>query len=195
MSTDQQPDENNLRYTYKDYLTWAKTQPGEILNGVPYGRSPAPPSHYLEVLGELYMAFALYLREKPGKVFLFPFDVRLPADTDQKDEDIATVVQPDLTVVCDLSKVDKGGCKGAPDLIIEILAEDTMHRDLHLKLRLYEKAGVPEYWVVHPADQTVLAFQLEEGAYAAPQFYRASDQIPVGLFPDLLISLAEIFRG
>ncbi|AFL99357.1 hypothetical protein Desde_0921 [Desulfitobacterium dehalogenans ATCC 51507] len=197
MSRDQQPDENGVNdvcYTYKDYLTWAKTQPGEILNGVPYGRSPAPSIHYLEVLGELYIAFAHYLREKPGKVFLFPFDVRLPGDADQKDEDIPTVVQPDLTVICELSKVDEGGCKGAPDLIIEILAEDTMHRDLYLKLRIYEKAGVPEYWVVHPTDRTVLTFKLKEGAYDTPKFYKASDEVPVGLFPDLIIPLAEIFR-
>lgn len=189
-------DENNGRFTYKDYLTWPKSQPGEILDGVPYGRCPAPPIKYLEVLGELYLVFAHYLREKTGKVFLFPFDVRLPIDPDQKDEDIPTVVQPDLTVICDISKVDDQGCKGAPDLIIEILTEDTMYRDLYIKLRLYEKAGVPEYWVVHPMDQTVLVFKLgkEGGVYETPEFYRASDEISVGLFSDLNIQLAEIFR-
>lgn len=192
MSTN--PEENNAHYTYKDYLAWPKTQPGEILNGVPYGRCPAPPIKYLEVLGELYLVFANYLREKTGKVFLYPFDVRFPLDADQKDEDIPTVVQPDLTVIRDMSKVDDQGCKGAPDLIIEILAEDTMYRDLYLKLRLYEQAKVPEYWVVHPTDQTALVFKLGEGVYDTPALYKATDQVRVGVFPDLIISLDEIFR-
>lgn len=194
MSTDPNSDQNNIRYTYKDYLTWPKTQPGEILNGVPYGRSPSPSIQYLEVLGELYLTFAHYLREKPGKVLPFPFEVRLPLEVNQEDEDIPSVVQPDLTVVCDMAKIDEKGCKGAPDLIIEILAEDTLHRDLYVKLRLYEKSGVPEYWVVHPTDQTVLRFILEDGAYATPQLYKSTEEVKVGIFPELTISLAEIFR-
>ena len=194
MSMEANSEQDNMRFTYQDYLSWPKTQPGEILNGIAYGRSPAPPIPYLEVLGELYIAFALYLRERSEKVFLFPFDVRLPVDQQQKDEDIPTVVQPDLTVVCDMAKIDERGCKGAPDLIIEVLAEDTLHRDLYVKLRLYEKAGVPEYWVVHPTDKTVLVFKLGEKAYDAPQLYKAQDEIKVGIFSDLIIPLNKVFR-
>jgi Uma2 family endonuclease len=194
MSTEQYSDQDNVTFTYKDYLTWPKAQPGEILNGVPYGRSPAPTVKYLEVLGELYLAFANYLREKPGKVFPFPFEVRLPLNSQQKDEDILTVVQPDLTVVCDLNKLDEKGCKGAPDLIIEVLAEDTLHRDLYIKLRLYEKAGVAEYWAVHPQDKTALVFILEGTTYKTPSLYKAEDEVTVGIFPDLKIDLKEIFR-
>jgi len=193
-NSEQKAEQVNQRFTYKDYLTWPKTQPGEILKGVAYARSPAPSVQYLEVLGNLYLAFGNYLRNKQGRVFPFPFEVRLPENPEQKDEDIQTVVQPDLTVVCNEERLDEKGCKGAPDLIIEVLAENTLHRDLYIKLRLYEKAGVPEYWVVHPKDKTALVFILEGDTYNAPSLYRAEDEITVGVFPDLKISLKEIFR-
>jgi len=193
-NSEQKAEQVNQRFTYKDYLTWPKTQPGEILKGVAYARSPAPSVQYLEVLGNLYLAFGNYSRNKQGRVFPFPFEVRLPENPEQKDEDIQTVVQPDLTVVCNEERLDEKGCKGAPDLIIEVLAENTLHRDLYIKLRLYEKAGVPEYWVVHPKDKTALVFILEGDTYNAPSLYRAEDEITVGVFPDLKISLKEIFR-
>lgn len=126
------------------------------------------------------------------KVYISPFDVRLPQG-DEKDDDIRTVIQPDLTVVCDRSKIDEHGCKGAPDLIIEILSPATLKKDLGVKLRLYETAGVLEYWVVHPIDQTVLIFNLKQGGYGTPTIYKTPDEIPVSTFGDLVIALAEVF--
>ncbi|MEA4902178.1 Uma2 family endonuclease [Desulfitobacterium sp.] len=186
------PRDLNARFTYKDYRTWSDNERWELIDGVPYNMTPAPSTKHQEILGELYQLFAAYLKGKPCKAYLSPFDVRLPSANEQ-DEDISSVVQPDLTVVCDPSKIDEHGCKGTPDLIIEILSPATMKKDLGDKLRLYERAGVPEYWVVHPYDQTALIFNLNQGIYGTPTFYKVPDEVRVIVFPDLVIPLPEVF--
>lgn len=184
----------NENFTYRDYLTWSEDERWELINGVPYNMTPAPSTKHQEVLGELHLLFADFLRGKSCKVFLPPFDVRLPKVINQKDEDITTVVQPDLTVICDSTKIDERGCKGTPDLIIEILSPATTKKDMGVKLRLYEQCGVSEYWVVHPMDQTVLVFQLREGVYGTPTIYKTPDEVAVGLLADLIIPLEEVFH-
>lgn len=186
------PRDLNARFTYKDYRTWSDNERWELIDGVPYNMTPAPSTKHQEILGELYQLFAAYLKGKPCKAYLSPFDVRLPSANEQ-DEDISSVVQPDLTVVCDPSKIDEHGCKGAPDLVIEILSPATMKKDLGEKLRLYERAGVLEYWVVHPYDQTALIFNLNQGIYGTPTFYKVPDEVRVIVFPDLVIPLSEVF--
>ncbi len=179
-------------YTYADYLTWPEEERWELIDGVPFDMTPAPSTKHQEILGELHRLFSQYLHGKSCKVYLSPFDVRLPKG-DEKDERIATVVQPDLTFICDRSKIDAQGCKGAPDLIIEILSPSTTKRDLGVKLHLFERVGVSEYWVVHPTDQTILVFTLKEGTYATPTIYKAPDEVLVQLFPEFSINLSEIF--
>jgi Uma2 family endonuclease len=154
--------------------------------------TPAPSTRHQEILGELHRIFSQFLYGKPCKAFLSPFDVRLPKG-DDKDEEVISVVQPDLSVICDRSKIDERGCKGAPDLIIEILSPSTTKKDLGVKLRLYERAGVSEYWLVHPNDQTILVFSLKEGIYGTPMIFKAPDEVPVQLFPELFIPLTEVF--
>lgn len=179
-------------YTYADYLTWPEEERWELIDGVPFDMTPAPSTKHQEILGELYRLFSQYLHGKLCKVYFSPFDVRLPKG-DEKDEGIPTVVQPDLTIICDRSKIDEQGCKGAPDLIIEVLSPSTTKKDLGVKLRLFERVGVSEYWVVHPNDQTILVFTLKEGTYATPTIYKAPDEVPVQLFPGFSIFLSEVF--
>lgn len=179
-------------YTYADYLTWSEEERWELIDGVPYDMTPAPSTRHQEILGELHRLFSQYLYGKTCKAYLSPFDVRLPKG-DDKDEGVLSVVQPDLSVICDRSKIDERGCKGAPELIIEILSPSTTKKDLGVKLRLYERVGVLEYWLVHPNDQTILVFFLKEGIYGTPTIYKAPDDVPVQLFPELLIPLAEVF--
>jgi Uma2 family endonuclease len=112
----------------------------------------------------------------------------------ERDEDIDTVLQPDLSVICDPGKLDDQGCKGVPDLVIEVLSPETAKRDLTVKLSIYEKAGVLEYWVVHPGDKTVMIFTLnEKGEYVKPKVYAEKDEIPVNIFQDLIIYLESVF--
>jgi Uma2 family endonuclease len=122
-----------------------------------------------------------------------PFDVRLPKGN-EKDDDIRTVVQPDLTVVCDRGKLDDKGCKGSPDLVVEIVSPSSFRHDVLTKLRLYEKAGVREYWIVYPGEKAVVVYKLNaSGKYGEIEPYAAEDTLKVGIFDDLDIHLETVF--
>ncbi|WP_367142649.1 Uma2 family endonuclease [Desulfosporosinus sp.] len=131
--------------------------------------------------------------DKPCEVFYSPFDVRLPL-AQEKDEEIETVVQPDLAIICDRSKLDKRGCKGAPDLIIEIISPATAKKDMQDKFLLYERSGVKEYWLVFPLDCVIDIYALnEDNKYERTGLYHYPDKIKVGIFADLYINLGLVF--
>ena len=147
------------KYTYGDYLKWSDDERWELIDGVPYSMSPAPSRHHQEICMELSRQFANYLLHKSCRVYPAPFEVRFPSSV-VNDEDIQTVVQPDIAIVCDQNKLDDRGCKGAPDLIVEILSPSTTRKDLYEKYNLYERNGVREYWVVFPPEQVIDVYQL-----------------------------------
>ena len=119
--------------------------------------------------------------------------MRLPK-AEEDDEKVCTVVQPDLVVVCEQKKLDERGCKGAPDLIIEILSPQSAGKDMKIKFYLYEREGVREYWIVDPEHKTVQVFKLEaKGKYGRPEVYITGDQVKVGLFSDLVVDLGAVF--
>jgi Uma2 family endonuclease len=183
-------------YTYADYMTWTVPDMMELIRGKIYKMSPAPRAVHQVVTGEVYRQIANYLKRKKCQVFIAPFDVRLPASPKKKtDKDITTVVQPDVCVVCDPSKIDERGCLGAPDWIIEVLSPRTSAKDLSIKFEVYEEAGVGEYWVVHPTEQTLIVYKLNEsGKYeGALKPYIRTDQVRPITLPDLTIHLEEIF--
>lgn len=158
--------------------------------------SPDPTSDHQGISGNLFGPVWNYFKGKKCKVFSAPFDVRLPVSSKKKaDRDIITVVQPDLCVICDLSKIDKRGCLGAPDWIIEILSKYTSAKDITLKFDIYEAADVKEYWVVHPEEQTLLIYTLDEsGKYRGSRKpYVKSDIVSPVIFPELQINLQEVF--
>ena len=134
------------------------------------------------------------MQDKSCRIYAAPFDVRLP-DGDEPDDDIVTVVQPDLVVVCDRNKLDERGCKGAPDLIIEILSPSTVSKDLHDKFKLYERVGVKEYWIVHPQDQTVMVFRREGEVFGRAAMFAREGQIKIPLLGDLVIDLQQAFSS
>ncbi|MCU0579061.1 MAG: Uma2 family endonuclease [Desulfobacterota bacterium] len=186
------PAEKNRKLTYRDYLQWDDHERWEIIAGEAYNMTPAPSRAHQEILGALFNAFYNYLVDKSCKVYVAPFDVRLTEN--QSDSDVSNVVQPDLTVVCDPSKLDEKGCAGSPDLIVEIISPSTAAHDYIRKLALYERRQVPEYWIVHPVDKTVMIFLLtEKQEYGKPRIYAGEDRIPVTLFPDLVIDLKKVF--
>lgn len=180
-------------YSYADYLTWPEDERWELIDGVPYNMTPAPTPKHQEILGELFRFLANWLKGNSCRAYIAPFDVRL-AEADVPDSRIDKVVQPDISVVCDPQKIDDRGCLGAPDMIIEIISPSTLKKDMGVKLALYERSGVKEYWVVYPLDETVMVFLLENGQYGKPTLYSVPDEIPVNRFQDLTIPLESVFR-
>lgn len=181
-------------YTYGDYITWPENERWEIIEGIAYSMTPGPSRRHQEISGNLFNLFRNHLEGKQCKVYYAPFDVRLPRG-DEEDEEVLAVVQPDIVIYCDMSKLDERGGRGSPDLLIEIVSPSTASMDYIKKLNLYEKNGVKEYWIVHPGDGIVMVYVLTaEGAYARPAAYGQGDAIKVGLFEDLVISLESIFR-
>ncbi len=188
------PAERNQKFTYGDYLKWPDEERWELIEGEAFNVTPAPSRTHQKSLGALFTSFHNYLEDKSCEVYVAPFDVRLP-EGNQSEMDITTVVQPDLTVICDPAKLDNKGCLGTPDLIVEIISPSTAAYDYIKKLALYERRQVPEYWIVHPIDKTVMVFQLNDHReYGKPHIYAGEDQIRVGLFPDLVIDLKKVFK-
>ena len=155
--------------------------------------SPAPKRKHADASVNLEYLLLQYFEDKLCKVYDAPFDVRLPVQNKKKPNQIHTVVQPDLFVVCDLDKLDDDGCLGAPDWIIEITSPRTAKNDFNEKYNLYEEAGVHEYWIVQPKEKAVNVYVLENGQYALVDVYE-SDTIPCQTFPDLAIAHERIFR-
>jgi Uma2 family endonuclease len=182
------------RYTYADYLTWPDDERWEIIDGVAYSMSPSPLVEHQRVSRILSRIIDTHLLGRQCELFSAPFDVRLSANKQQSDNYIETVVQPDIIVVCDPLKIDRRGCNGAPDLVIEILSPSTGGKDLTIKYDLYEQHGVKEYWIIHPAERTLLVFKLDKnGKYGAADRYAGDAKVPVPLLGEFVIDLAEVF--
>lgn len=156
--------------------------------------TPTTSTRHQEVLTALLLEIAHYLKDKPYKIYPAPFNVRLNTSVDN-DEKATTVVQPDLTIICDTTKIGDWGCQGSPDWIIEIVSPATVKEDMKEKLALYEQAGIPEYWIVHPVDHTVLVFTLQENnTYGTYHLYTEEDEVQVSIFNDLIIHLQKVFK-
>jgi Uma2 family endonuclease len=200
-------------FTYADYKEWEldEGERFEIIYGEAYAMA-APNARHQEILGGLFNQFYNYLQDKPCKVYPAPYDVRLFYKEDESDD---TVVQPDITVVCDEKKRGHEGCRGAPDLVIEILSPSNTAIEMERKLKLYQEAGVREYWIVDPENNGVTVYRLQERIDNAPNeesskegmfalvkpedkviltyTYKSADTIPVAVFPDLNITLEQVF--
>jgi Uma2 family endonuclease len=181
----------NQTYSYADYLTWQIKEAVELFKGKISLMSPAPNVRHQSISGNLHGLCYTFFRHKQCRLFTAPFDVRL---YDRKksilaNQDIHTVVQPDLCVICNPDLLDKQGCNGAPDWIIEILSEGNSKREMNIKFDLYQESGVSEYWLVYPEQQAIHKFVLENGRYQLKQMY-AEGIVTPALFPDL----ADVFE-
>src|SRR5690554_1200739 len=152
------------KYSYADYLTWQMDEMVEIIEGKLFKMTAAPNRIHQKVVAKLFYLLYGFLEGKPCEVYTAPFDVRLPKTT-TNNEDIYTVVQPDICVICDKSKLDEAGCIGAPDLIVEILSPGDNKKELKNKYEVYQESGVKEYWVIHPSEQTLLIYSLKNDDY------------------------------
>lgn len=154
-----------------------------------------PSSVHQEIAAELIRQLGNYLDGKQCRVYPAPFGVRLFEEDGDTPEDVDTMVDPDISVVCDRSKIDKQGCKGAPDLVIEILSPSTRRHDRLVKLELYQRAGVREYWIVNPEDKTVqVMLHNGAGSLRIHEDYGQEDNAKVNILDDCLIDLSKVFR-
>ena len=181
-----------MRYTFADYLTWDEDDHIELIYGYPYMMSP-PLRIHQKVSGALFRQLANYLDGKKCEVYSAPFGVRLFEEEGDRPEDVNTIVEPDLAVVCDRNKLDDYGCKGAPDLIIEILSPSSRRHDRIVKLDLYQRAGDREYWVVNPEDRTVQVMLLKDSYLLPVEDYGREDMAKVNILEDCTIDLSKVF--
>jgi len=180
-------------FTYSDYLTWNDEKRWEIIQGAAFEMTPAPNTEHQRISMFLSIHIGNYLKGKSCSVFSAPIDVRLAENT-FTDEETINVVQPDLLVICETSKIDDRGIKGAPDWIIEITSPSTLKHDFGTKLLLYQKYGVREYWIVDPSTKNIHTFGLDNyGKYNPGNSYKGEDIISPGIFPDVKIIPNEIF--
>lgn len=188
----EEPDPS-VSYTYADYLQWKFEERLELFRGRIYKLS-APNTKHQVIAGNLLVLMKTFLKKQKRQVFIAPFDVRLPIKNRKKDNEVTTVVQPDICIVCDESKIDTRGCCGAPDLVVEILSPGNSHKEVKLKFELYEEAGVKEYWIVYPEEESLAVFVLNENnKYDGAFLYAGKELIYSKAVPGLIIKTKEIF--
>ncbi|WP_458414960.1 Uma2 family endonuclease [Schinkia sp. CFF1] len=181
-------------YSYADYLSWDDDVLCEVIDGEIISMSPSPTPLHQDIADELTTEFKLFLRNKDCNAFSAPIDVCLFAHQEIKPKDIKDWVQPDLIVVCDENKVGEKNIIGASDFVVEVLSPSTAKNDRVIKYHSYEKAGVKEYWIVDPYNQTIEVYLLENGAYNRSGVYFRDDIIRVHLFEDFQIDLGHVFK-
>ena len=180
------------RYTFADCLTWGEDERIEIISGEAFMMAP-PTRIHQEISGELFRQLANFLEGKKCKVYAAPFAVRLFEKEGDTPDDVDTMVEPDISVVCDHDKLDEHGCKGAPDLVVEILSPSTQRHDRLVKLDLYQRAGVREYWIISPGEKTAQVFLLDGGLMQPHEVYGKEDIAKVNVLDGCFIELSKVF--
>jgi Uma2 family endonuclease len=187
--------DSNQQYSYADYYRWDFENRVELINGKVFEMLAAPSTWHQMLAGKLFLKLGNFLNSNSEcKVFIAPFDVRLPRKT-KEDKDIFTVLQPDLCVISDAGKIDRKGCIGAPDIVVEILSPGNNTKELKNKFSVYEESGVKEYWVVSPQDNTFLINLLVDGKYITTRPMVAGDIVTSLLLPGFSIDLEQLFEG
>ncbi len=182
---------DDRRYTYADYLTWNDDQRWELIDGVAYAMSPAPSYRHQDLAGPIYAQLLSALEGTGCRPYIAPFDVRLPG-VDEADDAITDVVQPDIAVACDLAKLDRQGLRGAPTVVIEVLSPSTAGHDHIRKRRLYERAGVREFWLVHPTDLVVFIYRLQGEQFGNVDVRKLEETTEFAALADVAIDWAFI---
>ncbi len=174
------------KYTYADYCNWSEDERWELIDGEAYAMF-APSRLHQKFVSDLAGQLRNYFQKKPCEFYVAPFDVRLPK-RNEKDEQIDTVIQPDLSIICDEQKLDDKGCRGAPDWIIEVISPSSKLMDMEVKRKLYEQHGVKEYWIINPEKCHLMVYLLDfQKKYNQPIIYPLEQPVQVSLFSDLFI--------
>ena len=184
----------NATYSYADYLKWQIQDRLEIIKGKIFNMSPAPSVKHQIVSMNLAGIVWQILLDKSCQVFHAPFDVRLLRKDKESNKEILTVVQPDICLICNPKKLDKKGCLGAPDWIIEILSPGNSKKEMREKYAVYEESGVREYWIVDPQNELILVYILDEnGLYRGLRPFVTDDVLQSQTVPEVFIDLNKLF--
>ena len=182
------------RYTFADCLTWDENDRAELIGGEIVMMAPTSRVHQ-KISGELFRQLANFLEGKKCEVYAAPFAVRLFEKSGDAPEDVDTMVEPDISVVCDHGKLDSHGCKGAPDLVVEVLSPSTQRHDRLVKLDLYQRAGVREYWIISPEEKTAQVFLLQNGLLLPWEVYGPKDVGKVNVLDGCFVEWSKVFAG
>jgi Uma2 family endonuclease len=189
-------------FCYADYCDWPEDERWELIDGVAYDMCAAPSRRHQDFSAYLYLVFGNYLKGKTCRYYPAPFDVILTEEGMSSIDEARTVVQPDLSVICDPDKLIDQGCHGAPDLIVEILSPSTSKKDMDEKFHLYERFGVREYWIIDPAAEYIRQFTLQKdgrydkGVLIHPAAFGAKRIIVESLvLPGFTVNAKELFES
>lgn len=182
-------------YSYADYLLWQFSERVELIKGKIFKMSPAPSSSHQDISMNLTRIIDKVFYKTTCKFYAAPFDVRLINFKDSSSENqIISVVQPDLCVICDRSKVDQRGCLGSPDLVVEILSLGNSKKEMDVKFDLYQENRIKEYWIVDPFQKIILIYVLENERYIGMKPYLIDSKIISPTFPKLKVSVKKVFE-
>ena len=181
-------------YSYADYLKWRIEERLELIKGKIFKMS-APQRLHQKISRNIFVPIANFLLKKSCEVYSAPFDVRLPVQNKKKDNEVTTVVQPDICVICDPAKLDAKGCCGAPDLVVEILSPGNSRMEVQNKFELYEESGVLEYWIVFPGEKNIVIYTLVNGKYVGSKPFAPGENITSAVLPGFDISVENIFEN
>lgn len=182
----------SLSYSYAHYLNWLFDDRVELIKGKIFKMS-GPARIHQQISIHISSLLFNFLLGKSCKVYAGPFDVRFYTGS-IADKDIYTVLQPDICVICDKSKLDDKGCIGAPDIVIEILSPGNNKVELFHKYGIYEEYGVIEYWVVSPAHKTLLKYTLDVvGKYQPSKLFTVSEKVYSEVLPGFELDLDAVF--
>jgi Uma2 family endonuclease len=181
-------------YSYADYLKWKFEERIELIKGKIFKMSPAPSTNHQLISGYLFLDLGNFLKKSPCQLFSAPFDVRIPRKS-KDDKEIITVLQPDLCVICDPSKLDQRGCLGAPDIVVEILSPGNNKKELDNKFDIYEEALVKEYWIIHPDENTFIKYVLNsENKFIGEKPLTSGSFVTTDILPDFKLDLEDMFN-
>lgn len=183
----------NGSYTYADYLLWQFDERVELIRGKIREMS-APSRKHQGISRNLSHFLGNALWKSPCKIYVAPFDVRFVRFDQKKNKEVTTVLQPDISVICDPLKLDDKGCIGAPDLIVEILSPGNSRTEMKDKFEIYQEAGVLEYWVVNPTEKMIQVWKLtEEGTYIGLQPKVEGDILTTPIIPNMEVVVTDVF--
>jgi Uma2 family endonuclease len=184
--------DESREYTYSEYLTWKFKERVELIRGRIRKMSPAPSWKHQDISSNSYKAIDKHFASNPCKVFYAPLDVCLAVPSKKKN---TTVIQPDVCVLCDLTKLDDHGIVGTPDLIVEILSPGNIKHDIDTKFELYQEASLPEYWIVNPMERNIIVYTLRDGAFSGSKIFTEGENAVSKHFKGLEVSVEKVFEG
>lgn len=173
-------------YTSEDYWNLPEGHRAELIDGQLYNMAP-PSRMHQKLISQFMLVLGQYIRDHHGTCEVYPAPFAVNLDAEDKDW-----VEPDISVICDTSKLEDRGCNGAPDLVVEVVSPSSRRIDYSTKNALYSEAGVREYWIVDPEKERTTVYRYEDDA--APIIYPFADNIPVGIFPGLAINVADLLK-